>query len=69
MRRIDLFCKLLGPVFISLLDGLSTRIAIWTVFGLNAVSVLVEYGAIAQVLRHYLHIMRVCLQLTFSLGI
>lgn len=51
MRRIDLFCKLLGPVFISLLDGLSTRTAIWTVFGLNAVSVLVEYGAIAQVLQ------------------
>lgn len=51
MRRIDLFCKLLGPVFISLLDGLSTRIAIWTVFGLNAVSVVIEYGAIAQVLR------------------
>ena len=46
-----MFCKLLGPVFISLLDGLSTRTAIWTVFGLNAVSVLVEYGAIAQVLQ------------------
>lgn len=49
MRRIDLFCKLLAPVFISLLDGLSTKAAIWTVFGMNAISVVVEYGAIAQV--------------------
>ncbi|KAI9928175.1 hypothetical protein MW887_002208 [Aspergillus wentii] len=49
MRRIDLFCKLLAPVFISLLDGLSNKIAIWTVFGMNASCVLVEYMAIAQV--------------------
>lgn len=49
MRQIDLFCKLFAPVFISLLDGLSTRIAVWVVFGLNVVSVFVEYGAIAQV--------------------
>ncbi|BCR88752.1 putative iron-regulated transporter [Aspergillus chevalieri] len=51
MRRIDLFCKLLAPVFISLLDGLSTKAAIWTVFGMNAVSVVIEYGAIAQVYK------------------
>jgi iron-regulated transporter 1 len=49
MRRIDLFCKLLAPVFISLIDGLSTKYAIWTVFGLNIASVLIEYMAIAQV--------------------
>lgn len=49
MRRIDLFCKLLAPVFISLIDSLSTRYAIWTVFGLNTASVLIEYVAIAQV--------------------
>src|SRR4051812_48307028 len=49
MRRIDLFCKLLAPVFISLVDNLSTRYAIWTVFGLNTASVLIEYVAIAQV--------------------
>lgn len=49
MRRIDLFCKLLAPVFISLVDSLSTRYAIWTVFGLNTASVLIEYVAIAQV--------------------
>ena len=49
MRRIDLFCKLVAPVFISLIDGISTRYAIWTVFTLNTASVLVEYMAIAQV--------------------
>lgn len=49
MRRIDLFCKLLAPVFISFIDSISTRYAIWTVFTLNTASVLVEYMAIAQV--------------------
>lgn len=51
MRRIDLFCKLFAPVFISLVDSFSTRAAIWAVFCLNASSVLVEYLAIAQVSR------------------
>jgi iron-regulated transporter 1 len=51
MRRIDLFCKLIGPVFISFVDSYSTRVAIWTVFGLNMASVLIEYLAIAQVYR------------------
>jgi iron-regulated transporter 1 len=51
MRRIDLFCKLLAPVFISLIDSLSTSTAIWTVFSLNTASVLIEYIAIAQVYR------------------
>lgn len=51
MRRIDLFCKLIAPVFISLVDSFSTRVAIWIVLGLNTVSVLVEYLAIAQVYR------------------
>ncbi|KAJ6071508.1 hypothetical protein N7499_009522 [Penicillium canescens] len=49
MRRIDLFCKLLAPVFISLVDSISTSYAIWTVFGLNTASVIIEYVAIAQV--------------------
>jgi hypothetical protein len=48
MRRIDLFCKLLAPVFISLVDSFSTGGAIWTLLGLNTASVLVEYLAIAQ---------------------
>ncbi|KAJ6119601.1 Major facilitator superfamily domain general substrate transporter [Penicillium sp. IBT 18751x] len=51
MRRIDLFCKLLGPLFISFVESYSTRVAIWTIFGLNTVSVLIEYLAIAQVYR------------------
>lgn len=49
MRRIDLFCKLIGPVFISFAHSYSTRVAVWTVFGLNLASVLIEYLAIAQV--------------------
>ncbi|OCL03208.1 hypothetical protein AOQ84DRAFT_392433 [Glonium stellatum] len=49
MRRIDLLCKLIAPVFISLIDGYSTSIAVWVVFGQNAVSVLIEYFAIKQV--------------------
>lgn len=53
MRRIDLSCKLFAPMFISLLDSLSSRAAIWTVLGLNATSVLVEYGAIEQVISPY----------------
>ncbi|KAF2628887.1 hypothetical protein BU25DRAFT_409390 [Macroventuria anomochaeta] len=49
MRRIDLVCKLIAPLGIGLLDGYSTRTAIWVVFGQNAISVLIEYFAIAQV--------------------
>jgi iron-regulated transporter 1 len=49
MRRIDLVCKLVAPVGIGLLDGYSTKIAIWVVFAQNAISVLVEYFAIAHV--------------------
>lgn len=49
MRRIDLVCKLIAPLGIGLLDGYSTEIAIWVVFGQNAISILIEYFAIAQV--------------------
>ncbi|KAL4867551.1 hypothetical protein BDV12DRAFT_118790 [Aspergillus spectabilis] len=50
MRRIDLFCKLVAPLVVSLMDGLlSTKIAIWTVLGINLTVVLIEYFAIAQV--------------------
>ncbi|KAL4957692.1 Ferroporti-1 [Aspergillus filifer] len=50
MRRIDLFCKLVAPVAVSLMDGLlSTRVAIWGVLGINVAVVFVEYLAIAQV--------------------
>lgn len=49
MRRIDLLCKLVAPIFISLIDGYSTSVAVWVIFGQNAVSVLIEYFAIKQV--------------------
>ncbi|KAF2180342.1 hypothetical protein K469DRAFT_729893 [Zopfia rhizophila CBS 207.26] len=49
MRRIDLVCKLVAPISISLVDGYSTSIAIWVVFGQNALSVTLEYFAIVQV--------------------
>jgi iron-regulated transporter 1 len=49
MRRIDLVCKLIAPVGIGLLDSYSTKVAVWVVFAQNAISVAVEYFAIAQV--------------------
>ena len=49
MRRIDLVCKLVAPVGIGLIEGYSTRLAIAVVFVQNAISVLVEYYAIAHV--------------------
>ncbi|PWW77267.1 hypothetical protein C7212DRAFT_357277 [Tuber magnatum] len=51
MRRIDLFCKLLGPLAVSMVDGISTVVAIYVVLGLNLASVGVEYFAIAGVYR------------------
>ena len=49
MRRIDLICKLIGPLFIALIDGISTEVAILVNLGMNVASVDVEYFAIAQV--------------------
>lgn len=49
MRRIDLICKLLGPLFIALIDGVSTESAIVVNFGLNLASIIIEYFAIAKV--------------------
>lgn len=49
MRRIDLLCKLLGPLCIALIDGLSTEAAIITNFTMNITSVVVEYFAIAWI--------------------
>ena len=50
MRRIDLFCKLVAPVFISFVDAfLGTKWAVMVVLALSAVSVGVEYFAIAKV--------------------
>lgn len=49
MRRIDLICKLIGPLAIALVDGLSTKIAILFTLGMNICSVVVEYFSIARV--------------------
>ncbi|KAH8812846.1 Ferroporti-1 [Xylogone sp. PMI_703] len=49
MRRIDLLCKLFGPLCIALINGVSTDIAIIVNFAMNLASVLVEYFAIAHV--------------------
>lgn len=49
MRRIDLLCKIVGLLFIALIDGFSTQLAIILNFAVNAASVGVEYFAIAHV--------------------
>lgn len=49
MRRIDLFCKLLAPLFVSLIDGVSSKVAILITGGIAGASVLVEYYTIARV--------------------
>jgi len=52
MRRIDLFCKLVSPLAIALLDGLSTSIAISVTLGVNLTSALAEYFLIAWVYKN-----------------
>lgn len=49
MRRIDLFCKLVGPLAIALITGISLHTAILTVLVMTTASVAVEYVAIAKV--------------------
>lgn len=51
MRRIDLFCKLMGPLAVSLVAIASTEIAIYTTLGMNVASVIVEYVFIEQVYK------------------
>lgn len=49
MRRIDLVCKLFGPFFIGVVDGVSTETAILVNLGMNCISVVIEYFSIAKV--------------------
>ncbi|KAK4987120.1 hypothetical protein LTR50_004816 [Elasticomyces elasticus] len=49
MRRIDLFCKLVGPLVIAFVDGASTTVAVFAVLGMTAGSVFVEYFTIQAV--------------------
>lgn len=51
MRRIDLFCKLVSPLLIALLDGFSSFIAIVATLAVNGTSVFAEYFLIARVYR------------------
>ncbi|KAL6871889.1 Ferroporti-1 [Trichoderma novae-zelandiae] len=49
MRRIDLLCKLFGPLFIAMMDAQSSRVAIIVNCAMNAASLPIEYLAIARV--------------------
>lgn len=60
MRRIDLFCKLVSPLFIALLDGFSTKFAILVTLAMNSISLVVEYALIARVYRAFPSLARDC---------
>ncbi|KAK3314281.1 Ferroporti-1 [Apodospora peruviana] len=49
MRRIDLLCKLLGPLAISTIAMVSTVVAILATLGMNLAAVALEYIFIAKV--------------------
>lgn len=49
LRRLDLLSKLTSPFFVSLLDTLSTSLAIWTVMITNIVTVFVENRATRRI--------------------
>jgi len=51
MRRIDLFCKLVSPLAIALIDGLSTKVAVLATLAINAVCAPEEYFLIARTYR------------------
>ena len=53
MRRIDLFCKLASPVFVSLLTIASSPFAAWFLFGSNLISLPFEYYFILVVYRRF----------------
>lgn len=49
MRRIDLFCKLLGSLTIALIAAASVSVAVYSTLRMNVISVLVEYLCIERV--------------------
>lgn len=51
MRRIDLLCKLAGPLVIALLDGFDTKVAIIANLVMNVASLPFEYFAIATIYK------------------
>jgi iron-regulated transporter 1 len=54
MRRIDLLCKLLGPLAVALIAAASVPVAVGLTLGMNLASVLVEYFCIAMVILQLL---------------
>lgn len=52
MRRIDLFCKMLGPFFIASVAAYSVKLAVLVNVGMNLASVVFEYPAIAWVYKN-----------------
>jgi len=53
MRRIDLFCKLVGPLAISLVDAYSTSLAVIVTGLMSICSFVAEYIAIARVYHSF----------------
>ncbi|KAK3398745.1 hypothetical protein B0T20DRAFT_453444 [Sordaria brevicollis] len=51
MRRIDLFCKLLGPLTVALIAAASVKAAVYATLGMNLASVVTEYLCIETVFR------------------
>ena len=51
MRRIDLFCKLLGPLIISLINAASLKAAILITLGMSTLSLPIELFTIGTVFR------------------
>ncbi|KKO98237.1 hypothetical protein THAR02_09651 [Trichoderma harzianum] len=49
MRRIDLLCKLFGPLCIAMIDAHSSRVAMIANFAMNAATLPIEYFTIARV--------------------
>lgn len=49
IRRIDLFCKLFGPLAISFINDASVMAAIWATLAMNVLSIFIEYPCIARV--------------------
>ncbi|KAI9663116.1 MAG: hypothetical protein M1821_008164 [Bathelium mastoideum] len=60
MRRIDLFCKLVGPLVISLINAGSLRAALLVTLGMNILSIPIEYVTIATVFKLVSSLQRPC---------
>ncbi|KAK3115619.1 hypothetical protein LTR53_004826, partial [Teratosphaeriaceae sp. CCFEE 6253] len=53
MRRIDLFCKLVGPLAVSLIAIPSILIAVWATLAMSIASVTIEYYCISKVYKSF----------------